>query len=79
MERDLTELSKDYFKAAEDISCLIAKYRKLLNEAYEANNHLKTYEIKRKLTIFYDQKRDVVETAYALLNYYDKNRRMVLV
>ena len=50
MERDLTELSKDYFKAAEDISCLIAKYRKLLNEAYEANNHLKTYEIKRKLT-----------------------------
>ena len=78
MERSLTELSEDYFKAAENINCLIVKYRKQLNEAYMANNYLKTYEIKRKLTIFYDQKRDILATAYALKNYYEKDRRMVL-
>ncbi len=79
MERSLTELSEEYFKAAEDINSLIVKYRKQLNEAYGSNNYLKTYEIKRKLTIFYDQKRDILDTAYALRNYYEKDRRMVLV
>ena len=79
MERSLTELSEEYFKAAEDINSLIVKYRKQLNEAYNSNNYLKTYEIKRKLTVFYDQKRDILDTAYALRNYYEKDRRMVLV
>lgn len=79
MERSLTELSEEYFKAAEDINSLIVKYRNQLNEAYSSNNYLKTYEIKRKLTIFYDQKRDILDTAYALRNYYEKDRRMVLV
>lgn len=79
MERSLTELSEEYFKAAEDINCLIVKYRKQLNEAYNSNNYLRTYEIKRKLTVFYDQKRDILDTAYALRNYYEKDRRMVLV
>ncbi len=79
MERSLTELSEEYFKAAEDINSLIVKYRNQLNEAYNSNNYLKTYEIKRKLTIFYDQKRDILDTAYALRNYYEKDRRMVLV
>lgn len=78
MERSLTDLSEEYFKAAEDINSLIIKYRKQLNDAYTSNNYLKTYEIKRKLTIFYDQKRDILDTAYALKNYYDKDRRMVL-
>ena len=50
MEKSLIELSEDYFKAAEDINCLIVKYRKQLNEAYMANNYLRTYEIKRKLS-----------------------------
>lgn len=79
MERSLTELSEEYFRAAEDINSLIVKYRKQLNEAYNSNNYLKTYEIKRKLTVFYDQKRDILDTAYALRNYYEKDRRMVLV
>lgn len=79
MERSLTELSEEYFKAAEDINSLIVKYTKQLNEAYSSNNYLKTYELKRKLTIFYDQKRDILNTAYALRNYYEKDRRVVLV
>ncbi|MBQ5592311.1 MAG: hypothetical protein IIU80_05145 [Clostridia bacterium] len=77
MERTLTQLSEDYFKAAEDINCLIVKYRRLLNEAYNSNNYLKTYEIKRKLTIFYDQKRDILDTAYALKNYYKRDEEVM--
>ncbi len=73
MERSLTQLSEDYFKAAEDINSLIVKYRKMLNEAYRAKNYLKTYELKRKLAVFYDQKRDVLDTAYALKNYYNRD------
>jgi hypothetical protein len=77
MERTLTQLSEDYFKAAEDINYLIVKYRRLLNEAYNSNNYLKTYEIKRKLTIFYDQKRDILDTAYALKNYYKRDEEVM--
>ena len=77
MERTLTQLSEDYFKAAEDVNCLIVKYRRLLNEAYNSNNYLKTYEIKRKLTIFYDQKRDILDTAYALKNYYKRDEEVM--
>ncbi len=73
MEKSLTQLSEDYFKAAEDINSLIVKYRHLLNEAYKAKNYLQTYELKRKLTIFYDQKRDILDTAYALKNYYNRD------
>ena len=78
MEKSLTELSEDYFKAAEDIDSIIQKYRKELNAAYRANNFLKTYELKRKLKIFYDQKRDILITAYQLKNYYDKDKRSVM-
>lgn len=77
MERSLTELSEEYFKAAEDINSLIVKYRKLLNEAYRSKNYLKTYELKRKLTVFYDQKRDVLATAFLLKNYYETDREVV--
>ena len=75
MEKSLTELSEDYFKAAEDIDALIKKYTKMLNEAYAAKNYLKTYELKRKLKIFYDQKKDIMITAYQLKNYYENDGR----
>lgn len=75
MEKTLTELSEDYFKAAEDIDAIIKKYTKMLNEAYAAKNYLKTYELKRKLKIFYDQKKDIMITAYQLKNYYEDDGR----
>lgn len=77
MEKSLTQLSEDYFKAAEDINSLIIKYRRLLNEAYDSNDYLKTYELKRKLTVFYDQKRDILDTAYALKNYYKRSEEVM--
>lgn len=76
MEKSLTELSEEYFKAAEDIDALIKKYTKQLNDAYAAKNFLKTYELKRKLKIFYDQKKDIMITAYQLKNYYEDDRRV---
>lgn len=77
MERSITQLSEDYFQAAEDINTLIIKYRKQLNDAYGSRNYLQTYEIKRKLTVLYDQKSDILETAYALKNYYKKDKEVI--
>lgn len=77
MERSLTQMSEDYFKAADDINSLIMKYRQQLKEAYKSKDYLKTYEIKRKLTVFYDQKRDILDTAYTLKNYYDNEREVL--
>lgn len=71
MEKSLTDLSEDYFKAVDDLTAIIEKYTKELNEAYRNHNYLKTYELKRKLKIYYDQRRDVQETAYLLKHYYD--------
>ena len=77
MEKSLTELSEDYFKAAEDIGSIIEKYRRELNAAYKNHNYLKTYELKRKLKIYYDQRRDILSTAYKLKNYYEDDDRRV--
>lgn len=77
MEKSLTELSEDYFKAAEDIGSIIEKYRRELNAACKNHNYLKTYELKRKLKIYYDQRRDILSTAYKLKNYYEDDDRRV--
>ncbi|MDD6275714.1 MAG: hypothetical protein PUB20_02680 [Clostridia bacterium] len=74
MQKSLEELSEEYFKAAEGISEIIAKYRKQLQEAYRSKNYLKTYDIKRKLAVLYDQKQETVATAYELKNYYNKSQ-----
>lgn len=71
MYNSLTQLSEEYFEAARKLDETIAKYRAQLNEAYRKKNYLKTYELKRKLTVFYDQKREVMTTAYTLKNYYE--------
>lgn len=79
MGKSLEELSEDYFEAAENISSMIEKYRKQLNAAYRANNFLKTYDLKRKLKILYEQKSEMLETAYLLKNYYDTDERRAAV
>lgn len=72
MQKTLEELGKEYLDSAKLIEELIRKYRKILKETYASGNYLKTYEIKRKLTIFYDQKRELVSIGKKLINYYDK-------
>lgn len=77
MEKSLTQLSEEYFRAAEDIDHLIKKHTEELRKAYDAKNYLKTYDLKRKLKIYYDQKRDTITTAYQLQHYYDKDNGRV--
>ncbi len=72
MQKTLEELGEEYLDSAKLIEELIRKYRKILKETYASGNYLKTYEIKRKLTIFYDQKRELVLIGKKLINYYDK-------
>ena len=72
MQKSLTQMSEDYFNAAKQIDALIEKYTKQLKQAYKSKNYLKTYELKRKIAVFYDQKKDIMITAYKLKNYYNK-------
>lgn len=72
MQKTLEELGEEYLDSAKLIEELIRKYRKILKETFASGNYLKTYEIKRKLTIFYDQKRELVSIGKKLINYYDK-------
>lgn len=72
MRKSLKELGEEYLESAKLIEALIKKHRKILKEAYSSGNYLKTYDTKRKLTIFYDQKRELTAIANKLINYYNK-------
>lgn len=72
MQTTLAQMSEEYFDAAKEMDALIEKYTKQLKQAYKSKNYLKTYELKRKIAVFYDQKKDIMITAYTLKNYYNK-------
>ena len=72
MQKTLEELGKEYLESAKTIEALIKKYRGILREAYSSGNYLKTYDAKRRLTIFYDQKRELEAIGNKLINYYNK-------
>ena len=72
MQKTLEELGEEYLESAKLIEALIKKYRKLLKQAYSSGNYLKTYDTKRRLTILYDQKREVVSIGEKLKNHYNK-------
>ena len=74
MEKSLSELGREYFDAAADIDRTIAKYRDQLSEAYRNRNYLKTYNIKRKLTVLYDQRCEVLTIAHKLSHYYEDRK-----
>ena len=72
MQKTLEELGEEYLESAKLIEELIKKYSKILRETYDSGNYLKTYDTKRKLTIFYDQKRELIAIGHKLINYYKK-------
>ena len=72
MERTITDLSVDYFKAAEDMEELIKKTTAGIKAAVENKETDKIYLLKQKRLIFYSQKRELLNTAYKLKNYYNK-------
>lgn len=75
MPKTLEQLGDEYLESAKLLDSLIKKYREILKEAYSSGNYLKTYEVKRKLTVFYDQKRDAVSIGKKLKNYYNKEEK----
>ena len=72
MQKTLEELGEEYLESAKIIEALIKKYRRILKETYSSGNYLKTYDTKRRLTIFYDQKRELEAIGKKLINYYNK-------
>lgn len=72
MQKTLKELGEEYLESAKLIEALIRKYRKILKEAYSSGNYLKTYDTKRRLTVYYDQKRELISIGQKLINYYNK-------
>ena len=72
MDRPITDLCYDYFDAAAKMDILIKKCTKEIKEATEKKQFKKSYYLKQKRLVFYSQKRDLMETAYRLQNYYRK-------
>lgn len=77
MERTITDLSVDYFKAAENMEELIKKATANIKEATENNETDKIYLLKQKRLIFYSQKRELLDTAQKLKNYYNKEENIL--
>ncbi len=77
MERTIADLSVDYFKAAEDMDYLIKKTTVKIKEAVEKNETDKIYQLKQKRLVFYSQKRELLDTAYMLENYYKKEENLL--
>lgn len=72
MVKTLTDLSLEYFDAAKNMDCLIKKCTRDLKEATKRKDYKKCLLLKQKRLVFYSQKRDLIETAYKLQNYYRK-------
>lgn len=77
MERTITDLSVDYFKAAADMDCLIKKLTVKIKEATRNGETDKCYLLKQKRLIFYSQKRELLDTAYRLANYYKREETLL--
>lgn len=77
MEKNITDLSVDYFNAAADMDYLIKKVTVRIKEASEKGESDRCYLLKQKRLIFYSQKRELLETAHALKNYYKKEETLL--
>ncbi|MBQ8228154.1 MAG: hypothetical protein IJZ88_03980 [Clostridia bacterium] len=72
MERTITDLSTDYFKAAADMDYLIKKVTTKIKLAMADGETDKCYKLKQKRQAFYAQKSELLALAYKLANYYNK-------
>ncbi len=78
MEKTLTQLGLEYLDAAQKMDCLIRKCTKELKEATERRDYRACLLLKQKRLCFYSQKRDLMETAYKLQNYYNRKERNLI-
>ncbi len=70
MDKTITSLSADYFKAAENMDSLIKKCTADIKKS--RGNPKMIYFLERKRRIYYSQKRELTDIAYKLQNYYKK-------
>lgn len=70
MEKTLTQLGLEYLEAAQRMDYLIKKCTRELKDATANRDYRKCLILKQKRLVFYSQKRDLMETAYKLQNYY---------
>ena len=77
MEKTITDLSVDYFEAAQNMEELIKSTTAKIKEAAENKETDKIYLLKQKRLIFYSQKRELLNTAYMLKNYYNKEENLL--
>lgn len=71
--KPLSELADDYFSAADLQTELIGKNRKNLQISKSRRDKKEEMRIQRLLCLLYRQKRELLETANYLKNYYKQN------
>ncbi|NLB36620.1 MAG: hypothetical protein GX824_04875 [Clostridiales bacterium] len=71
MCKSLSELSEEYFEGVKMQDELIAKYREKLRQARLNASREEEIRISRLLKILYDQRNELIDTAYHLKNYYN--------
>ena len=77
MEKTITDISVDYFDAAQNMEELIKSTTAKIKEAAENKETDKIYLLKQKRLIFYSQKRELLNTANMLKNYYNKEENLL--
>lgn len=72
MDRPINDLCYDYFDAAVKMDFLIKKCTKELKVATKNHQYKECYFLKQKRLYYYAQKRELIDIAYRLQNYYRK-------
>lgn len=70
-KKSMAELAEDYFEQVRILDEIIEKYSKDLRKAYNSGDYKKSFELKRKLVIYKDQRDEANITAWKLKNYYN--------
>ncbi len=72
MVKTLEQLGLEYYETAQYTDLLIKKCNREIKEAIKKRDFKKSLILKQKRLVLYSQKRDLMETAYKLQNYYKR-------
>lgn len=73
--KTLEQLGTEYEQAAQVLTARISAARRRLAQAGDSRCGREAYRIKAELATLYGERREALETASRLLNYYCKNER----
>lgn len=77
MVKTLEQLGLEYYENAQYTDYLIQKCNREIREAIKKRDFKKSLILKQKRLMLYSQKRDLMETAYKLQNYYKRKEESV--